>query len=273
MSEIDWDTPEIAVRYDQNCDQQYRKGRALVEMMEITKGDTMLDVGCGTERQAVNVSGIIWPSGRLTGIDPSSHRIELPRKTFIGDSKGNGRFMVGQTEQLCTVPGHSIDHAYFCSSFHWIDDKKLALNQIFRVLKPGGRVGITTLDRNSLNMMRGIVDPILKKYHVKWNRERQGGIKRVTASELHDLLSGGGFTDIIIEPRVIPRQYGSPEEFLKHRGELGRPDNLLKDFPDDIRQKIMTAISEELGKRQGPDGIVFGNVTLFAVATKPNERI
>ena len=40
MSEIDWDTPEIAVRYDKNCDHQFLKGRALVEMMGIATGDT-----------------------------------------------------------------------------------------------------------------------------------------------------------------------------------------------------------------------------------------
>ena len=63
MSEIDWDTPEIAVRYDKNCDHQFLKGRALVEMMGIATGDTVLDVGCGTGRQAVYVSWIIGPSG------------------------------------------------------------------------------------------------------------------------------------------------------------------------------------------------------------------
>jgi ubiquinone/menaquinone biosynthesis C-methylase UbiE len=118
MSEIDWDTPEIAVRYDKNSDHQFLKGRALIEMMKITKGDAVLDIGCGTGRQAISVAGIIGTSGRLTGIDPSSHRIRLAREKFTGDQTGNVRFLVGLAENLRSVPDRSIDHAYFCSSFH-----------------------------------------------------------------------------------------------------------------------------------------------------------
>ena len=80
---------------------------------------------------------------------------------------------------------------------------------------------MTTLDRDSPHIMRGIVDTILEKYQVKRTYERQGGKKRVTAPELRDLLSGAGFTDIIIEPRNVPRQYGSPEDVLNHLGMQG----------------------------------------------------
>jgi hypothetical protein len=131
---------------------------------------------------------------------------------------------------------------------------------------------MTTLDKNSPNIMRGAVDAILEKYPVKRTRERQGGKKRVTAPELHDLLSGAGFTDIIIEPRNIPRQYRSPEDVINHLGIQGGPDYLLKDLPEDTRQKIMAEIIAALKKGQGPDDIGFGYVTLFAVATKPNDN-
>jgi len=98
-------------------------------------------------------------------------------------------------------------------------------------------------------------------------------MKRVTASELHDLFSCAGFTDIFIESRSTPRQYGSVEEFMKQGMELGGADQLLNDVPDDIRRKIMTEIFEELGKKMTPDGITLGIGTLFAVATKSNESM
>jgi ubiquinone/menaquinone biosynthesis C-methylase UbiE len=241
-------------------------------MMGITKGDAVLDVGCGTGRQAVNVSGIIGSSGRFTGIDPSSNRIKLAQEKFTEDSKNNVRFLVGQAENLRSIPDHSIDHAYFCSSFHWVEDKKLALSEIFRVLNPDGRVGMTTVDRNSPRIMRGIVNSILEKYHVKRDHEQQRNITRVTSSELHTLLLDAGFTDIIIEPRAIPRHYGSPEDVMNHLMVQGGPDYLLKGIPGDIKQKIMTDINRELKTRQAPDGIGFGNITLFAIATKPTQR-
>jgi arsenite methyltransferase len=68
--------------------------------------------------------------------------------------------------------------------------------------------------------------------------------------------------------RTIPKQYRSPEEFWRHLEEM---DSLLKDIPDEIKEKIKQEISEELAKTQIPDFVGFGNVTLFAIATKPDE--
>jgi arsenite methyltransferase len=273
MSEIDWDSPEGAERYDQNCDHQFQKGHVLIEMMGIKKGDFVLDVGCGTGRQALNVAGIIGPTGKLTGIDPSSYRIELARKKFDGDSYGNVHFLVGQAEDLRDIPDNSINHVCFCSSFHWVDDKKTALNEIYRVLQPGGMIGMTTLDRDSPNTMRTLVDPILAKYGIKRNHEWHRGMKKVTSPELHDLLSEAGFTSISIEPRAVPWKYNSPEDFLQHLEEKDSPEGVLKDIPNELREKIREEITEEFRKVQNPEGTDFGNITLFAIATKAKEEM
>lgn len=273
MSEIDWDSPEGAERYDRNCDHQFQKGQALIEMMGIKKGDFVLDIGCGTGRQALNVAGIIGPAGKLTGIDPSSYRIELARKKFDGDSSGNVHFLIGQAEDLRDVPDNSINHAYFCSSFHWVDDKKTALSEIYRVLRPGGMVGMTTLDRDSPNTMKALVDLILAKYGIERRHEWHRDMKKVSSPELYDLLSEAGFTSISIEPRAVPRKYNSPEEFLQHLEEKDSSEGVLKDIPDKIREKIRKEITEEFRKVQTPEGTGFENVTLFAIATKAQEEI
>jgi ubiquinone/menaquinone biosynthesis C-methylase UbiE len=269
MSEIDWDSPESAARYDRNSDHQYGKCKQLIEMMGITKGNSVLDVGCGTGRQATNVAGIIGPSGRFTGIDPSSYRIELARKKFSEVSTGNIRFLVGRAEDLHAIPDNSIDHAYFCSSFHWVDNKKRALREIYRVLRPGGTVGMTTLDKDSPNMMRTIIDPILAKYHIARTEGRPRGITRVTEQELRELLTEAGFVSISIEPRTIPQKYGSPEEFMMHVEERAESAGILKNISDDIRVRIRQEITEEFRKRQLVS-VGFANVTLFAVAIKPD---
>jgi ubiquinone/menaquinone biosynthesis C-methylase UbiE len=272
MSEIDWDSPEAAVRYDQNCEHQFQKGKKLIEMMNIKQGDSVLDVGCGTGRQAVNVCAIIGSEGQLTGIDPSSYRIELAREKFSEKAANSVRFLPGKAEDLSEVPDSSINHAYFCSSFHWVDDKKTALNEVYRVLRPGGKVGMTTLERDSPHMMRSLVDTVLAKYQIERSKEWHRNMKKVSESELRNLLSDAGFTGISIEPRSIPK-YSSPEELLEHLGERESPEGLLKDLPADIRKNIREEIREEFRKLSIQADTAFGNITLFAIATKPEERI
>jgi ubiquinone/menaquinone biosynthesis C-methylase UbiE len=273
MSEIDWESPESAGRYDKNCDHQFKKGKALIEILNIQKGDFVLDVGCGTGLQAMNVSEIIGLSGHLTGIDPSTQRIELARKKFGGDPQGNVRFLVGKAEDLSDVPDNSINRAYFCSSFHWVDDKRSALREIFRVLAPGGRVGMTTTDRDSPDMIRSLVDPVFSSYALKRGDELQRGIKRVIAPELHELLSGAGFTGISIEPRNTPRQYGSPDEVMRYLEEKDRAGLMLKNVSPEIRDRIRQEILEKIRERQNPTSIEFANITLFAIASKPDKRL
>jgi ubiquinone/menaquinone biosynthesis C-methylase UbiE len=267
MSEIGWESLESAKRYDRNCDHQFRKGQALIDMMGIKKGDVVLDVGCGTGQLAVYVAGIIGPAGRLIGIDPSSHRIKIAHSKFPAGTVSRIRFMVGKAESLDAIPDNSVNHVYFCSSFHWVEDKKTALGEVCRVLVPGGTVGMTTLDRDSPRVMWSLVDPILAKYHIEKKPDLSRGIHRVSAAELKDLLSGAGFTSVSIAPRIILRNYGIPEEFLRQVEK--RTGSLITDLPGDIREKIRQEILKEYEEslKYGIRGST--GVTLFARATKP----
>jgi len=97
MSEIDWDTPDIATRNNQNCDHLYQKGRTLVERMGIKEGNSVLDIGCGRGQQVVNFTGIIGKSG-----DPMIHPKNL--LSTVGVGKPDGWLMTSQTtswSRLC----------------------------------------------------------------------------------------------------------------------------------------------------------------------------
>ena len=124
----------------------------------------MLDVGCGTGRQALHVSDIIGPAGKLFGLDPSSYRIQIAVGKAKDHAPQNMSFTVGQAEDLSGFSDGEFDHVYFCSSFHWVDDKKTALKEVYRVLKHGGSIGMTTLDRNNSSTMADIRNTLADKY-------------------------------------------------------------------------------------------------------------
>lgn len=269
MSNIDWDTPEIAMRYDRNGDNQFRKGNMLIEMMGIGKGDNVLDIGCGTGKQAIYVAGIIENSGSLLGIDPSSHRIRLAREKCSPDISSYVRFMVGQAENLEKIPGNSINHAYFCSSFHWIDDKEVALSEVFRVLKSGGKVGMSTRDRSHQSSFTRTANTVLQKYGVETTTGfHHGQTKTVTADELHLMLSEAGFADITIIPKKIPWKYVDSSQPPKMSERVER---ILSGVPDNLKEAIKTELMEELPAISETGNSMSEQVSLFVTAKKPEN--
>jgi arsenite methyltransferase len=255
MSEINWESKESAEWYDQNCEHQFQKGQILIDMLNIKEGDSILDLGCGTGRQALHVSGIIGPSGRLIGIDPSSERIEIAKKKFEDCTSNNARFHSGQAEDLACIPDNSVDHAYFCSSFHWVDDKKTALFEVYRVLKPGGTIGMTTPNRDIPGGMRPILELVLKKYDIIISHENRPNIKRVSSSELQDLLSIAGFTETSIQQKDIPKNTLSADGFLKRFESGGRINSILKELPVDVRERIKQDIMTEVTMGSDPESL------------------
>jgi arsenite methyltransferase len=269
MSSINWDTPEIADRYDRNSDHQFKKGVTLIEMMKIKAGDMVLDVGCGTGRQAMHVSDIVGPDGKLFGLDPSSYRIQIATGKAKDHSLQNMSFTVGRAEDLSGFSDYEFDHVYFCSSFHWVDDKKTALKEVYRVLKPGGSVGMTTLDRNNSLTMDDVKRKLALKYpFLGQEKTDEGGKKRVTKDELQALFDQAGFVGASIELRSIRKEFRTPEEFLEF-GRANSHEGFMDNVPAGLQEQVRSEIKEELKKKMAASGSDLQSNTLFAIARKP----
>jgi len=80
------------------------------------------------------------PSGQVVGIDPLAERVALARERVPGV-----RFHIGYAEDLGAFADGSFDDVSMSSVFHWVPDKPKALAGIARVLRPGGKLGFTTL--------------------------------------------------------------------------------------------------------------------------------
>lgn len=142
MTSYDHDSPRLAETYDRVSDTQFTGGKRLVERLNIKAGDRVLDVGCGTGRLACWIAERVGPNGKVAGIDPLAERVAIAR--------GRNRdihFEVGSAEDLGCFPDKSFDVVCLNAVFHWIADKPKALAEIYRVLRPGGRLGGTTLPK------------------------------------------------------------------------------------------------------------------------------
>lgn len=114
----------------------------------VLEGKTVLDLGCGTGRDAFLLSKLVGPEGKVIGVDMTAEQLEVAqrhidyhRQTF-GFSKTNVEFFQGYIEDLESlgIKTNSIDVVVSNCVINLSPEKRRVFSEIFRVLKPGGEL-------------------------------------------------------------------------------------------------------------------------------------
>ncbi len=104
----------------------------------VSKGETVLDIGCGAGVDTFVAAILVGPEGRVTGIDLIPEMVDRARTNLEKTSLKNVTFQEGSAEQL-SFSDRAFDVVISNGVFNLIPDKAKALKEVFRVLKPSGR--------------------------------------------------------------------------------------------------------------------------------------
>lgn len=119
------------------------------EMMCIQKGDTVLDIGCGPGVDTVELSSYVGPNGKVYGIDIDEEMIECANNEAVEKKVSNN--VIHQIGSLDNMPfeDNSINACRAERLFQVIPsdiDRQPLFNEIYRVLKPSGKVVLVDTD-------------------------------------------------------------------------------------------------------------------------------
>lgn len=268
MINLNIDNENLADTYDTISDQQFENGRALIEKIGVEQGNTVLDIGCGTGRLGLYVADRIGKSGSLIGIDPLYTRVNIANEN---NRNPNAVFKKGVSDDLRFLADESVDVVYLNAVFHWIVDKDTTLAEIRRVLKPGGKIGLTTAAKELPNRFRQITDSVLLRepYNRAVRLEDDPMTKYgVATTELVQLISKFGFWVKDVQIKEIRRDYPTTKHVVDFL-ESSSFGNHLNHVPLQLRQKARVEIENEFKKHQTGNGISFIGHTIFAIGQKP----
>lgn len=118
-----------------------------LEWMDFSPCDRILDVGCGTGSLTLLVAERLEPPGEAVGVDAAPKMIAIARRK-AAEKKLPARFVTGVAERLDFADA-SFDLVVNSMFTHHIDTelKQRAFAEMFRVLRPGGRLVTADVDR------------------------------------------------------------------------------------------------------------------------------
>ncbi|MGW0810605.1 GNAT family N-acetyltransferase [Nonomuraea sp. NPDC002799] len=173
--------PDGAVRASLGCGNP-------VAVAELRAGETVLDLGSGGGIDVLLSARRVGPHGTVFGLDASPAMVELARRNAEQAGVSNVRFLRGTIEEI-PLPGHAVDVVISNCVINLSDDKAAVLVEAFRVLRPGGRFGVSDV----------------VTAHVLDEQARQRAEQRIgcaagslAVQEYRDLLAAAGFVKIAI---------------------------------------------------------------------------
>ncbi len=115
-----------------------------ISVADLNEGETVLDLGSGGGIDVILSAKRVGPSGRVFGLDMTDEMLALARANAHEAGVSNAIFLKGVIEEV-PLPANSVDVVISNCVINLSTDKAAVLTEIARVVKPGGRVGVSDI--------------------------------------------------------------------------------------------------------------------------------
>jgi trans-aconitate 2-methyltransferase len=226
--------------YDRVSGPQQAFGAAVLERLELTGSERVLDAGCGSGRVTELLLRRL-PRGHVVAVDVSESMVAVARRRL------GSRVRIELADLLELDLGETFDAVLSTATFHWIGDHARLFERLRGALRPGGALVAQCGGAGNISGLRGRAREVSERrpyaehfcdWRDPWNY--------AGAEETRAVLLGAGFGEARcwLEPAPVVPEH--PREFLRtvilapHIQHL--PEPLREPFLEDVIQHVGTPV-------------------------------
>jgi trans-aconitate 2-methyltransferase len=253
-----------AADYDRLSAPQTAWGERVLARMHLRGDEQAVDAGCGSGRLTQQLRGRL-PRGRVLALDLSHNMLQVARANLAPLPGARVQFV--QASLLALPLTGWADILFSTATFHWVLDHPRLFAEIFRALKPGGRLlaqcGATgNLERFHARAMAVAASARFREPFAGWTRPWEFADAATTKAR----LERAGFADVTTFVENTPTPFDSEEHFAAFITTVVLRAHLAR-LPD---ESLRTAFVADVVRAcaSSADGLVLDYVRLNMAATK-----
>jgi len=170
---------------------------------QISPGDRVLDVGSGLGIDSFIACHATGPTGQVIGIDISSKEVKHAQQRAEERGLSSNLYFHKADMEKIPLPENSIDVIISNGAFCLAPNKQKAFEELFRVLKPGGRISVCTTTTQVDQLEVGVTWPLCMQMFI-------------AKKELYPMCQNIGFINITIDDSDSRMTMEIPEEVLNN---------------------------------------------------------
>ena len=235
--------------------------KPVIEAATLRAGERVLDVACGTGVAARLAAEQVAPTGTVVGIDPQPGMLEVARRTAPEVEWRDGR------AEALPLPDESFDVVVCSLGFQFFADKRTALDEISRVLVPGGRVALGTAGPTP-PLMAAISDLLAEHIGPEASMFVQAVFSLHDPEELRSLLEAAGFDNVETDTPSVSLRVPPPADFFWQYVNSTPLAGIAIDIDDDRRAALERDVIERCQPFLDGDSLVMEPRLLVATARR-----
>lgn len=238
----------------------------MLEAAELQPGDHVLDIAAGTGDQSLLAARIVGPGGSVLATDLSADMLAIAARVVQQEGLTNITTRVMDAQQL-DLEDDTFDAVICRLGLMLLPRRALALREIRRVLKPGGKLAALVWSAPEHNPLWSLPLATLSKFASAAPAPRPDLFSLSDPRVFERELSAAGFHEVSTHALPFESHYASLDAFLRSTGSR-LIAGMMRQISQEEQQQLLGEVRQTLSQFEGSHGLVAPAELLLGVGSK-----